>query len=52
MDLAGKMYSISDFVCHVLIPSDGNYPPMLREIYDPPLVNGVPIWQTSPIIGL
>jgi DNA processing protein len=27
-----------DFGCHVLISSDGNYPAMLREIYDPPLV--------------
>jgi DNA processing protein len=29
---------ISDFGCHVLISSDENYPAMLREIYDPPLV--------------
>jgi DNA processing protein len=50
--LADELKRISDFGCHVLISSDENYPPLLREIYDPPLVNGVPIWQTSPIIGL
>ncbi len=38
VDLAGELKRISDFGCHVLIPSDENYPPLLREIYDPPLV--------------
>ncbi len=37
-DLAGELKRIADFGCHVLISSDGNYPPSLREIYDPPLV--------------
>jgi DNA processing protein len=38
VDLAGELKRISDFGCHVLISPDENYPPMLREIYDPPLV--------------
>ncbi len=38
MDLAGELKRISDFGCHVLIQSDENYPALLREIYDPPLV--------------
>ena len=32
------MKRISDFGCHVLISADENYPSLLREIYDPPLV--------------
>lgn len=38
IDLAGELKRISDFGCHVLISSDENYPALLREIYDPPLV--------------
>lgn len=38
IDLAGELKRISDFGCQVLISSDENYPAMLREIYDPPLV--------------
>jgi DNA processing protein len=38
VDLAGELKRISDFDCHVLISSDENYPALLREIYDPPLV--------------
>jgi DNA processing protein len=38
VDLAGELKRIADFGCHVLISSDENYPPSLREIYDPPLV--------------
>jgi DNA processing protein len=38
VDLAGEMKRIADFGCHVLISSDENYPALLREIYDPPLV--------------
>ncbi|MGH7942706.1 MAG: DNA-processing protein DprA [Limisphaerales bacterium] len=37
IDLAGELKRISDFGCHVLIQSDELYPPLLREIYDPPL---------------
>jgi DNA processing protein len=38
VDLAAELKRISDFGCHVLIQSDENYPPLLREIYDPPIV--------------
>jgi DNA processing protein len=38
IDLAGELKRIEDFGCHVLIQSDENYPPSLREIYDPPIV--------------
>ena len=38
VDLAGELKRIADFGCHVLISSDENYPALLREIYDPPLV--------------
>ena len=38
VDLAGELKRIADFGCHVLISADANYPPSLREIYDPPLV--------------
>src|SRR6202012_994961 len=38
VDLTGELKRVSDFGCHVLIQSDEDYPAMLREIYDPPLV--------------
>jgi len=38
IDLAGELKRISDFGCHVLIQSDENYPELLRQIYDPPIV--------------
>src|SRR5580704_17001905 len=38
VDLAGELKRISEFGCHVLISSDENYPALLREIYDPPIV--------------
>jgi DNA processing protein len=38
VDLAGELKRIADFGCHVLISADENYPALLREIYDPPLV--------------
>jgi DNA processing protein len=38
VDLAGELKRLSDFGCHVLVSSDENYPSMLREIYDPPIV--------------
>jgi DNA processing protein len=38
VDLAGELKRIGDFGCHVLIPADAEYPPLLREIYDPPIV--------------
>lgn len=38
VDLAGELKRIADFGCRVLIQSDADYPAMLREIYDPPIV--------------
>ena len=38
IDLAGELKRIQEFGCHVLIQSDQDYPEMLRQIYDPPLV--------------
>ena len=38
VDLAAELKRIEEFGCHVLIQEDENYPPMLREIYDPPIV--------------
>src|SRR5580698_314173 len=37
-DLAGELKRVSDFGCHIVAQTDENYPPSLREIYDPPLV--------------
>jgi len=48
VDLAGELKRIGEFGCHVLISADENYPPLLREIYDPPLVNDVPIYTNKP----
>ena len=38
IDLAGELRRIQEFDCHVLISSDEDYPGLLREIYDPPIV--------------
>jgi len=38
IDLAAELKRLADFGCHVLISSDADYPSLLREIYDPPLV--------------
>lgn len=38
VDLAGELQRIRDFGCRVLIQEDEDYPPSLREIYDPPIV--------------
>ena len=43
VDLAGELKRIADYGCHVLTLADPNYPALLREIYDPPLVLDVPI---------
>ena len=45
VDLAGELKRISDLGCHVLIASDENHPPQLREIYDPALVNDVTVYK-------
>src|SRR5258705_8534851 len=38
VDLTGELKRIQEFGCHVLIQSDDDYPDLLRQIYDPPLV--------------
>ncbi|NBU09338.1 MAG: DNA-processing protein DprA [Proteobacteria bacterium] len=38
VDLTGELKRISDFGCHVLTQADAEYPELLREIYDPPIV--------------
>jgi DNA processing protein len=38
IDLAGELKRISDFGCHILISTDEEFPELLREIYDPPVV--------------
>jgi DNA processing protein len=38
VDLAGELKRIQEFGCHVLIQSDADYPEMLQQIYDPPIV--------------
>lgn len=38
IDLAAELKRISDFGCHVVIQSDDEYPELLRQIYDPPMV--------------
>lgn len=36
--LAGELKRLTDYGCEALIQTDENYPPLLREIYDPPIV--------------
>lgn len=38
VDLAGELKRIEQYGCHILIQSDENYPELLRQIYDPPIV--------------
>src|SRR5687767_14198396 len=38
IDLAAELKRISDFGSHVVIQSDDEYPELLRQIYDPPIV--------------
>jgi DNA processing protein len=38
IDLEGELRRIKDFGCHVVIQSDENYPELLKQIYDPPIV--------------
>ena len=38
VDLAGELRRIADYGCRIVIPTDPEYPPLLREIYDPPVV--------------
>src|SRR5258706_435683 len=38
VDLTGELKRIQEFRCHVLTQTDEEYPELLRQIYDPPLV--------------
>lgn len=38
IDLSAELTRIRDYGCHVLTQSDEEYPALLREIYDPPIV--------------
>jgi DNA processing protein len=38
VDLAGELRRIAEYGCRVLVSADEEYPPLLREIYDPPIV--------------
>ena len=38
VDLPGELRRIEEFGCRILCMEDDEYPPMLREIYDPPIV--------------
>ena len=38
VDLAAELQRIKDFGCHVITQGDEDYPPSLKEIYDPPVV--------------
>jgi DNA processing protein len=38
IDLAAELKRAAEFGCRILISSDEEYPPLLRQIYDPPIV--------------
>ncbi|MCP5517358.1 MAG: DNA-protecting protein DprA [Verrucomicrobiales bacterium] len=38
IDLVAELQRIQDFGCHVLTSQDEEYPELLRQIYDPPIV--------------
>ena len=38
VELKGELERIQQFGCHIVIQSDGNYPELLKRIYDPPVV--------------
>ena len=38
IDLPGELKRIQDFGCEIVTQEDENYPALLREIYDPPIV--------------
>jgi DNA processing protein len=38
VDLAAELQRLADSGCKIVIQTDDNYPAMLREIYDPPVV--------------
>src|SRR5688572_15979901 len=38
IDLAGELQRIRDYDCHIVTWTDPNYPELLKQIYDPPIV--------------
>jgi DNA processing protein len=38
IDLAGELKRIAEYGCHILTSQDEEYPELLRQIYDPPIV--------------
>ncbi|PYK98203.1 MAG: DNA-protecting protein DprA [Verrucomicrobia bacterium] len=38
LDLKGELKRIQEFGCHILTQNDEQYPELLRQIYDPPIV--------------
>jgi DNA processing protein len=38
VDLAGELKRIADFGCRIITQADAEYPELLRQIYDPPIV--------------
>ena len=38
IDLAGELTRIADFGCQIITQQDENYPELLRQIYDPPIL--------------
>jgi DNA processing protein len=38
VDLKGELDRIEKFGCKIVIPADDNYPELLKQIYDPPIV--------------
>ncbi len=38
IDLSGELARIRDYGCRILSQRDDDYPPLLRQIYDPPIV--------------
>ena len=38
VDLGGELKRIADFGCHILTQADAEYPELLRQIYDPPIL--------------
>jgi DNA processing protein len=38
IDLLAELKRISDFGCHIVVQNDPEYPELLKQIYDPPIV--------------
>jgi DNA processing protein len=38
IDLAAELKRVADFGCRILVQADAEYPELLRQIYDPPIV--------------